>query len=214
MTRKSGFTLVELLVVIGVIAILAAILFPAFARSRRSALRTQCASNIHQIGLALQAYTQDWEERYPAAYCPDAYYYHQQRPSLKQVLASYTLSAEIWKCPEDIGETFTSGRSAGVGHRTPPFYTESMCGESYSWPGLGAPFDGAAPRTLSSLQVYSVRKPAATVLVWESRPWHGDYRADGDYFQSPALYNVGYCDGHIAREPQSVWYRNQMTAFW
>jgi len=62
---KSGFTLIELLVVIAIIAILAAILFPVFARARENAKRTACLSNLKQIGVGLHQYTQDYDERLP-----------------------------------------------------------------------------------------------------------------------------------------------------
>lgn len=66
-SRTSGFTLIELLVVIAIIAILAAILFPVFARARENARRTSCLSNMKQMGLGLQQYTQDYDEKYPQA---------------------------------------------------------------------------------------------------------------------------------------------------
>jgi type II secretory pathway pseudopilin PulG len=53
------------LVVIAIIAILAAILFPVFARARENARRSSCASNLKQIGLALAQYAQDYDERMP-----------------------------------------------------------------------------------------------------------------------------------------------------
>ncbi len=62
---RRGFTLIELLVVIAIIAILAAILFPVFARAREKARQTSCLSNIKEISLALLMYSQDYDERYP-----------------------------------------------------------------------------------------------------------------------------------------------------
>jgi prepilin-type N-terminal cleavage/methylation domain-containing protein/prepilin-type processing-associated H-X9-DG protein len=59
---RKGFTLIELLVVIAIIAILAAILFPVFAQAREKARQTSCLSNLNQIGLAYQQYTQDYDE--------------------------------------------------------------------------------------------------------------------------------------------------------
>jgi len=62
---RKGFTLIELLVVIAIIAILAAILFPVFARARRAAQRTSCLNNLKQIGIAVNMYESDWDDRYP-----------------------------------------------------------------------------------------------------------------------------------------------------
>jgi prepilin-type N-terminal cleavage/methylation domain-containing protein/prepilin-type processing-associated H-X9-DG protein len=61
--RKTGFTLIELLVVIATIAILAAILFPVFARARENARRASCQSNLKRLGLGLIQYSQDYDER-------------------------------------------------------------------------------------------------------------------------------------------------------
>src|SRR3978361_1344117 len=60
--RSRGFTLIELLVVIAIIAILAAILFPVFAKAREKARQSTCASNLKQLGLAMLQYTQDYDE--------------------------------------------------------------------------------------------------------------------------------------------------------
>ena len=62
MFRRRGFTLIELLVVIAIIAILAAILFPVFARAREKARQTSCLSNMKQLGLAFMMYAQDYDE--------------------------------------------------------------------------------------------------------------------------------------------------------
>jgi len=62
-TLKKGFTLIELLVVIAIIAILAAILFPVFARAREKARQASCQSNLKQIALASKMYTSDYDEK-------------------------------------------------------------------------------------------------------------------------------------------------------
>ena len=62
---RKGFTLIELLVVIAIIAILAAILFPVFAKAREKARQTSCLSNLKQIALGTLMYAQDYDERLP-----------------------------------------------------------------------------------------------------------------------------------------------------
>jgi len=62
---NHGFTLIELLVVIAIIALLAAILFPVFARARENARKTSCQSNEKQIGLGFAQYAQDYDEQFP-----------------------------------------------------------------------------------------------------------------------------------------------------
>jgi prepilin-type N-terminal cleavage/methylation domain-containing protein/prepilin-type processing-associated H-X9-DG protein len=66
MKRRSAFTLIELLVVIAIIAILAAILFPVFAKARSSARRTTCLSNTKQMTTGMLMYVQDFDEQFPS----------------------------------------------------------------------------------------------------------------------------------------------------
>lgn len=68
MKKHKGFTLIELPMVIAIIVILAAILFPVFARARENARRASCQSNLKQIGLSLAQYTQDYDEKLPPAW--------------------------------------------------------------------------------------------------------------------------------------------------
>jgi len=91
--RKSGFTLIELLVVIAIIAILAAILFPVFARARENARRSSCQSNEKQIALGFKQYTQDYDEKFPI------------KESWVSAINVYTKSAQILRCPSASGGT-------------------------------------------------------------------------------------------------------------
>jgi len=108
---KPGFTLIELLVVIAIIAILAAILFPVFARARENARRSSCMSNQKQIGLGIMQYVQDYDEGYPAAYTattqasPLGWY-----PGIwfwQETIYPYTKSAQIYYCPSSPGSKDT-----------------------------------------------------------------------------------------------------------
>ena len=65
--RMGGFTLIELLVVIAIIAILAAILFPVFAKAREKARQISCLSNMKQLSLGFLQYAQDSDERFPGS---------------------------------------------------------------------------------------------------------------------------------------------------
>lgn len=99
--KSKGFTLIELLVVVAIIAILAAMLFPVFAKAREKARSASCTSNLRQIGVALAMYRQDYDEvncRY--RFCDPAY----ANDPLCQSLANpttYTGDAEIWWAPFD-----------------------------------------------------------------------------------------------------------------
>jgi prepilin-type N-terminal cleavage/methylation domain-containing protein/prepilin-type processing-associated H-X9-DG protein len=95
---KRGFTLIELLVVIAIIAILAAILFPVFARARENARRASCQSNLKQIGLGMVMYIQDFDERYPMADWTTSPTVDGAWPVLLQ---PYLKSTQIFKCPSD-----------------------------------------------------------------------------------------------------------------
>lgn len=109
--RRGGFTLIELLVVIAIIAILAAILFPVFAQAREKARGSACMSNAKQIGLALQQYTQDYDERMPFAWPTAPAVNGGTVNSLTHdiQLLPYTKNIAIWKCPSDAFARSNSG---------------------------------------------------------------------------------------------------------
>ena len=101
---RRGFTLIELLVVIAIIAILAAILFPVFARAREKARQTSCLSNLKQIGLAELMYAQDYDERCnPRVVCPSGvtgcFIQGEHNGTGYHPLAAYIKNQQVWDCP-------------------------------------------------------------------------------------------------------------------
>ena len=94
--RQRAFTLIGLLVVIAIIAILAAVLFPVFARAREKARQSACANNVKQIGTALAIYTDDWDAVLPA-------YRHQGNEGLyfREQLQPHIRTTAVWVCPSD-----------------------------------------------------------------------------------------------------------------
>lgn len=107
--KRLGFTLIELLVAIAIIAILAAILFPVFARARERARITTCISNQHQIMLALKQYVEDSNDGYP--YNP-ASFSGAPQPFWAYCLMPYVRDAAVFKCPSHSGTPVASPTSA------------------------------------------------------------------------------------------------------
>jgi general secretion pathway protein G len=113
---RRAFTLIELLVVIAIIAILAALIFPVFARAKSSAYRTQCLSNLRQIGAAMGLYMADSDDYFPYAIdaadkaAPEIWSsepeFQAQIPSMplmNEALMPYAKSRAIFKCAADNG---------------------------------------------------------------------------------------------------------------
>ncbi|HEY3414100.1 MAG TPA: prepilin-type N-terminal cleavage/methylation domain-containing protein [Armatimonadota bacterium] len=140
---QEGFTLIELLVVIAIIAILAAILFPVFAKARMRAQQATCISNMKQIGLAMTQYVTDAEDHFPAWNPPglktfisvedfkatyeNALYFGGgvdilsptgEKATISLQLDPYIKSRAIWACPADFG-LYSIGDGWPGGAKTP-----------------------------------------------------------------------------------------------
>ncbi len=116
MKKNAAFTLIELLVVIAIIAILAAILFPVFAKAREKARQTTCASNEKQLGLGFMQYYQDYDETLPRGLPRggDPSYRLSEGVGWAGQIYPYVKSTSIYKCPDDTTSSTTnsSGKAA------------------------------------------------------------------------------------------------------
>jgi prepilin-type N-terminal cleavage/methylation domain-containing protein/prepilin-type processing-associated H-X9-DG protein len=136
-----GFTLIELLVVIAIIAILAAILFPVFARAREAARATACKSNLRQIGSAMMMYGQDYDESlFPYRTRAQNPYTGQAgvsanaagRTFFNQLLDPYTKNTGIWRCPSNPKAFVNVDPSNGAATETEPAFSSYGGQNSYA----------------------------------------------------------------------------------
>ena len=206
---RRGFTLIELLVVIAIIAILAAILFPVFARAREKARQASCLSNVKQISLGFLMYAQDYDETMPPALITGAGtpgHVYADRRYWWELTEPYVKNWQLYRCPSD-ATPWSAGAGAG-GAALPPYVT------SYGY-NL-QPLQGETPTSFAVLgmagrMVAIQERPAEKVLVCDSESlaasgiyaipiWTGDVNGFGDDVALGARHNeglnVGYCDGH------------------
>jgi prepilin-type N-terminal cleavage/methylation domain-containing protein/prepilin-type processing-associated H-X9-DG protein len=97
MRKSPGFTLIELLVVIAIIALLAAILFPVFARARENGRRTACQSNLRQIALGIKQYLQDFDEKFPR----NPFVQSADNPGWSVGIQPYIKNTQVYQCPSE-----------------------------------------------------------------------------------------------------------------
>jgi prepilin-type N-terminal cleavage/methylation domain-containing protein/prepilin-type processing-associated H-X9-DG protein len=212
--ENKGFTLIELLVVIAIIAILAAILFPVFAKAREKARQSACASNLKQLATAWQMYAQDYDE----TACPATYYvggswtdeyawdFHViDGVAGDGLLAPYTKSGQINRCPSfNVSSDATSNRPYS-GYA----YNISFIGGDPYNSGTSYP---ATPAPLAKIQNPSETALFADSAFWStyggtSKFWSNNYlRAPNDpsayvgsdvHFRHNGTANVAYADGHV-----------------
>ena len=202
MHRRSGFTLIELLVVIAIIAILAAILFPVFAKAREKARQASCLSNVRQLATACLAYAQDYDEVMPG----NLFIWSIAVPGAggwadgsnvnwwRYPLYPYCKNWQIMHCPS--GQTL-------VGDMASP--SNQLCGQ-YGMNG-----------NVMNRSMGAITAPASVYLIGDSIHWYGGQywtafagnasdwyfnaqadptKANEDHCRHNGGSNINYCDGH------------------
>ena len=153
MHTNSGFTLIELLVVIAIIAILAAILFPVFARARENARRSSCQSNQKQILLGVLQYTQDYDELYPPRDATGV-------GAWPVMVQPYVKSTQIFQCPSD---TATNNMGSSPSNFHTSYLGNSVNGTTTGTAqGVFGRISGTAAYIVS---LAAVQSPSTTVLI-------------------------------------------------
>ena len=196
---RRGFTLIELLVVIAIIAILAAILFPVFARAREKARQASCLSNVKQLGLGFMMYSSDYDETMMSSYLGNA------RPDAPtewpDLLYPYVKNAQVFSCPSEHWDI-----NLAVMRPVPLSY-----GINYTAVGYG----------IGGYKLAEFSRPAETILLADSGVhWLSDlsgpcightkyinwarkvdeYTRHHVYLRHNGTANVSFCDGHAKAE--------------
>ena len=192
MMKRTGFTLIELLVVIAIIAILAAILFPVFARAREKARQSSCLSNIKQIMLAVLMYAQDYDEKLvPGSQLRSVGDWY-------NALTPYTKNMGIWTCPScKEQEVATYSKFLGYGWNYQEFgyrYNEGEVNpELYGWCTALAEIDHPSETILlgDNIDTQSYAR-----YLYRRSPSGTTKRHNGGG-------NMGLCDGHAKWYPYS-----------
>ena len=185
MRKERGFTLIELLVVIAIIAILAAILFPVFARAREKARQSSCLSNVKQLMLAVQCYSQDYDERLtPWKTAVNGVYWD-------VLIYPYVKNEQIFTCPSDNppSNSYSSlpGRrsSYAMSHRNIQYATDSY---------------GHSPLSDVTAPAEEVYIADATTGTYQGTTYSGVYLYPGAAANAPVPRhnegaNCGFIDG-------------------
>jgi len=192
----NGFTLIELLVVIAIIAILAAILFPVFAKAREKARQSSCLSNLRQYGTALNMYIQDYDEKLPmnsflAGTCVATFYWS---------VAPYVKNLEINRCPSQPQAMNLINLVGAPCAGSPPFTSYAV--------NASLIVNGFAPG-VKTAPLAAINKPGETAALYDGNTattlvpitlYDGSAsQTQQQIVQAPHndTYDVGFIDGHV-----------------
>ena len=197
---KRAFTLIEILVIIAIICLLAAILFPVFNRVRERARQSTCMSNERQMGLALMQYVQDNDDTYPYGYSQN------MAVDWKTAITPYTKSSQVSLCPSNpnrkLNYSYTGNTCNGYSWSTSVSRRNGVMGYQDTW-GIMLP-----------AKLAEMASPSDLIVVLETNWKDGTLQPANYYFnnangpsgpyQSVALFaghfgrtNYVFADGHV-----------------
>ena len=212
-TYSRAFTLIELLVVIAVISILAAILFPVFAKVREKARQTTCLSNLKQLGMAAIMYEQDFDDYTPGGtnfeFCNASFTTCDFWDGL---ITNNTWSSYTW----DTSKGLLSPYLKAPGVETCPDASTIVNGPGYLPPAASYGSNAQA----DDIPTAQIQEPANTVMYADSAQWNGSTTQSALYTCDPiqsgpkegvqdgvhglhagGFANVAWCDGHAKSMP-------------
>jgi prepilin-type N-terminal cleavage/methylation domain-containing protein len=204
-TENAGFTLVELLTVIAIISVLAALLLPVFSSARGKAREITCNSNLRQIGLAIRMYAQDYDELYPWAVdatdknTPEIWNGFPAfqaeipfMPYMHECLQPYIKSKQIFECASDFGYTIED------------FTGVPLDAQPSSYKRFGTSYNYRTEIAFRHAGEATFQRPAeVNVMMDGAGKWHGGVLFD------KMRYNVLHADGHTKNLT-----RSQLDALW
>ena len=225
---RKGFTLIELLVVIAIIAILAAILFPVFAQAREAARKTQCVSNVKQLGTATQMYVQDYDGNYyphrhnvaagsnplmaefPTGITAGA----QAKYFWISMLVPYTKNYGIFKCPSNPRAWVGGGpdNCASAGCDGQGYGGQNSYGHNDFWLSPSAPFGGGATPTPVSEPM--IDRPSSTIVCVDATYYGAgpDISNESGFLRNQNANDAAYVTGLGAQYPN--YWKNIGNARW
>jgi prepilin-type N-terminal cleavage/methylation domain-containing protein/prepilin-type processing-associated H-X9-DG protein len=196
--KRRGFTLIELLVVIAIIAILAAILFPVFAKAREKARTSACQSNLKQIGVAMMQYLQDNDECFPwsrKGVAATAVGYNQ--PSWRQLLQPYIKSTQVFVCPSNVTTTTTDAAILSYPAVSRGYLMNAHIARTYP---------EGTPGFFVEYEIADIKAPASKIMICEGTYggdhicgywWSNTGMRDNLYAGHMQTANYCFVDGHV-----------------